>query len=498
MFYCQKFLIKLFSFILLLESINSQLTILNPPSLSSRFINNTINMQYGTVGVLNDFYIRGQIILETITPTRDACYPLTGINLRKNNNTIYDENFKILITFSGSCSFSQKARNAQNAGASMIIIINKNNDLIKREMGNDIYIPVAFINNKDGKILEEFILNNPNEQILVEVDFTPTEKDFVYFKFFFSSSEPKAYELIGNMTKYLYQFGGNVFFTPFYVVHKNPYYVYENPTSDTNCISRGVYCYYPKETTITQEGRKILMEDIRQKCMYRLNRGDNIKYYFKYLATFAKLCINTEKKSLTRECSQKTLIELGYSKDYLDKCVATSFDVLPGDLNYNYYLEKNNKLLEREYNRIIRYKLTSFPAVLIDGKQISGIIKEQNIVINLCDKVKEKPSFCSYFTGFTDEHRKQSKNRSFLIYFLIFLLIVVNIGLFFMCRTYVLEKLKDRVNFENIDVEGRIKNIINNYFALRNNNDYQSFENQNNNHSLSQNYIMTEGKVDTV
>ena len=81
-----------------------------------------------------------------------------------------------------------------------------------------------------------------------------------------------------------------------------------------------------------------------------------------------------------------------------------------------------------------------------------------------------------------------------------FLLIVVNIGLFMMCRTYILEKLKNRINVDNIKIEGRIENIINNYFILRNNNnDYHSFENQSSNNKISSsNIVMNEGKVDTV
>ena len=126
---------------------------------------------------------------------------------------------------------------------------------------------------------------------------------------------------------------------------------------------------------------------------------------------------------------------------------------------------------------------------------MEGIIKEKSIVIELCNGVLEKPMFCSYFTGFTEEHRSQSEFRSFTIYLLIFLLIVINIGLFFMCRTYILEKLKDKVNIDNIDFEGRIKNMINNYFVLRgnNNNDYHQLENQSNN-----NPTQNEGQVFTV
>ena len=485
---------------ILLSTINSQLTFLSPQPLASLFINNTIDIEYGKVGLLTDFYIRGQIILENLSPQKDGCSSLAGMNLRNNNNPAYDENYKILLTFSGSCPISQKARNAQNAGASMLIIINHENLLLNlhtiQETSNDIYIPVAFISNNNGKILENYIISNPGENVIVEVNFKPKPKKVVDFQFFFSSSEPKAYELIGNMTKYMDNFGKQVIFTPHYVVHKNPYYVEENPSSNINCLSRGVYCYYPKETTITQEGRKILLENIRQKCMFELNKKKEIKQYFNYLATFARLCINVEKKSLTRECSQLTLKNLGYDKSYLDDCVARSFGVPGYSLSSNSYIEKNNKILEKEYNEILKYKLTSFPAIIINGKPMEGIIKEKSIVIELCNGVLEKPSFCSFFTGFTDEHRVQSEFRSFTIYILIFLLIVINIGLFFMCRTYILEKLQDKVSSENIDFEGRIKNMINNYFVLRsnNNNDYHSLQNQSNNNSNTQN----EGQVFTV
>ena len=490
-------------FILLLKLIYSQIIILNPPSLGTRFTNKTINIEYGKVGLLTDFYIRGQIILDTLTPSRDACSSLNGLDLRKNSTSAYDENYKILLAYKGSCPISQKARNAQNTGASMLLLINKGNilsdNIIFPELGNDINIPVGFIDISDGKNLEEFIINNPKEKILVEINFKPKQKSIVDFKFFFSSSEPRAYELIGNMTNYINNFGEQVIFTPYYVVHKNPYYVEENPTSNINCVSHGVYCYYPKETTITQEGQKILLENIRQKCMFELNKEKDIRQYYKYLSTFAKLCINNEKKLLTRECSKLALKELGYPEDYLDLCFASSFSVTKYNIDTNYYLEKNNKILEKEYNQILKYKLTSFPAVIINDKPLPGIINENKIVIQLCNEVKEKPSFCPYFTGFTDEHRQKSKFRSNIIYFLIFLGVVINVGLFIICRVYILEALKDKINFENIDFEGRIKNVVNNYFVLRgNNNDYQSFQNQSINNSTTQNYVVNEGKVDTV
>ena len=132
-------------------------------------------MAYGQVGLQSNFYIRGQMYMDTITESHDACTPLTGLDLKRRNETIYDENYKILLAYRGTCSFSQKARNAQAAGASMLIVINQGNTPIKNvifnEESNDIYIPVALINYDDGKIIEDYIKSNPGSKILAEVNF---------------------------------------------------------------------------------------------------------------------------------------------------------------------------------------------------------------------------------------------------------------------------------------------------------------------------------------
>ena len=482
---------------LLFISINSQLSILSPFHLVEQFYNKQIEMTYGKIGLLSDFYIRGQLFMETITENHDACYPLTKLDLRKNN-TIYDENYKILLAYKGGCSFAQKARNAQNAGASMLIVINQGNTPIDNAIfdddSSDIFIPVTLINHNDGLILDNYIKSNPTTKILVEVNFSPKkERKVIDFKLFFSSSEPRAYDLIGNMRKYLDKFGDQVEFTPYYVVHKNPYYVEENPKSSINCLSRGVYCYFPKETTIIQEGQKILLEDIRQKCMFKLSKQKSNLLYYEYMDTFSKKCINSEQKSLSRLCSESALEKLGYPANYVDQCIADSFGININDLNSASYIDKENNILKKEYEEILKCKLTSFPAVVINGNVIDGIIKENNIVKNLCNNVKDKPSFCPYITGLSDEHIKKGMKRNKAIYFLIILLIFINISLFFMCRAYINDKIKDRVNTGVIDVDSRINNVINNYFALKNStNDYKAFEPSN--HVIE----LKEGKVSTI
>ena len=134
-------------------------------------------MAYGKESLLLDFYIRGQLYMETITENHDACSPLTDLDLRKKNTTIYEENFKILLAYRGTCSFEQKARNAQNAGALMLIVINVGNtpinNVIFMDDSNDIFIPVALINNSDGIIIDNYLKFNQGSKILIEVNFSP-------------------------------------------------------------------------------------------------------------------------------------------------------------------------------------------------------------------------------------------------------------------------------------------------------------------------------------
>ena len=488
-------IIKLYLQSILIITIYSQLSVLSPLNLVNQLHNRQIEMAYGKIGPLSDFYYRGRLYIEKITKNHDACSPLTGLDLGKKNDTIYEENFKILLAYRGSCSFAQKARNAQKIGASMLIVINVGNTPIRNVIftddSNDINIPVALINHSDGQIIDDFLKLNPNEKILAEVTFSPKFKKKIDFKFFFSASEPRAYNLLGAMTKYLDKFGDQVEFTPYYVVHQNPYYVEEDPKSNINCLSRGVYCYFPKETTIIQEGQKILLEDIRQKCMFKLSKEKSSLLYYEYMSEFSKQCI--EKKNLNRFCSQNTLEKLGYSSNYLDECIADSFGIGVNDLFSPSYIDKDNKILKEEYAEILKYKISSFPAVVINDKVLSGIIKEDLIVINLCNNVKIKPRFCPYLTGFTDEHIKSGTYRNKVVYFLIILLIFVNVSLFFMCRAYILEKIKDRINSGSIDVDGRINNVINNYFALKStSNDYKAFD------TKGQTIEMQEGKVNAI
>ena len=452
-----------FQFILIISflyTIYSDITIIGPNDLSSSFKNGQIQMTFDKIGRSTyDFYTRGQLFINenNLESCNSLSYP------RINPDPQFHESFKILITRRGGCSFVHKARNAQTAGYSMIVVVNNMQTDIKNIImtddgsGNDIYIPIAMISKDDGEKLIEYMQKNKENKIIIEINFNKIRPEYktLQVKFFFSSSELKAYELFNNLAQYMNKFGDQVNFIPFYVVHRAPFYDENNPIRVVNCVSKGKYCYFPKATTIINDGQAIIMEDLRQKCIYNLAmENKDIFMYLNYLKLFHSECLIKDKKpNFSDTCAKNVIKYLKYSIIDIDNCIARSFKV--NDLLSNTYIDNENKLLEKEYAELLKYKLTIFPSVIIDNNPLNGIIKETKIITEICNLIKDKPGFCNELIGKSSNERKK-----FLILILIFLLIIINLFIFFVFRKYIIERINEKIEQGGLDIDSRIKNVI--------------------------------------
>ena len=460
-------------FLYLFYFIHSDITIIGPNDLSSKFQDKLISMTFDKIGKSNyDFYTRGQLFIEE--DNLEACDIVKTTKSLADSQ--YNEDFKILIAKRGGCSFVHKARNAQIGGYSMIIVINNMQTDIKKIImtddgsGNDIYIPISMISKDDGEKIIDYMKSNKDSKIIVEINFIKKFGKYkkVDFKLFFSSSELRAYELFNNLAQYMNKFGEQIKFTPIYVVHRAPFYDEKNPIRVVNCVSKGKYCYFPKSTTITNDGQAIIMEDLRQKCIYNYALSENnIFLYLNYLKSFHSECLVKENKpQFNPECSKKVLKSLNYPIMEIDSCIAESFKVK--DLTSNLYIDNENFLLEKEYDEILKYKLTVFPSVIIDNNPLDGVIKESKIIIEICNVIKDKPGFCAEMTGKGSNERKK-----FIILILIFILVIINVFIFLVFRKYIIERINERIVQGGLDLDSRIKNVIGNYFSLSKiNNDY--------------------------
>ena len=215
------------------------------------------------------------------------------------------------------------------------------------------------------------------------------------------------------------------------------------------------------------------MEDLRQKCLYDITKknDNNINAYFNYVNYFHAECLNLENPKFNDNCSKNVLKNVGLSIKDIDSCIANSFQVK--DLLSNSYIDNENFILRDEYDELIKYKLTTFPAVVINNKPLEGIIKENKIIKEICSLVKKKPIFCSFIA-----RKENNRKKKVLVFGLIFLLIIVNIIIFLIFRKYIIERIDERIESGGLDLDSRIKNVIGNYLSLNKiKNDYTRMKN---------------------
>ena len=464
-------------FISLLISLSlstSEIRIISPKNLDLQLKSQPIDMEFSSFGKNpSNFHVRGQIYLSN-DENSTACDPLNMTLISDEENEEKIDKFPILLIKRGGCSFTTKVRNAQNIGASMVFIADNKIENIHSIImaddgtGNDIVIPSAMISYEDGNTIIKYMNENKNELIIVDANFGVVEDENkndvknVTFEFFFSSSEVRAYEFLRNVSEYLNDFGEQIIFIPHYVTHRSPFYDKSNTNPIENCVSFGKYCYFPKETTVEKNGRNIVIEDVRQKCMYNLSVNKNkISNYFKYMNSFYENCLNVEdNKRINEECSQIALVNAGFTQDYLNNCVKESF--FSNKYNLAEMIENDNSLLANDYSIQNDYILTTFPAVSINKKRIKGAIKESVVISKICEEVEKKPNFC------WNNEIVSKKGMSFSsIFFIICFFILINVIIFILCRNYIQKRVYERVNNSEIDIDGRINNVIANYFSLK-------------------------------
>ena len=121
-----------------------------------------------------------------------------------------------------------------------------------------------------------------------------------------------------------------------------------------NCVSGGAYCAFEPHTDSAASGRDVVLEGLRQKCIYKANIAD----YFTYMDAFFGSC----SKVLTEECSKRVLRKTSLDWDHIKKCVDNSFH----GINKVSYLN-DNEVLADEKEKFKKLGTASFPNVFINN-----------------------------------------------------------------------------------------------------------------------------------
>ena len=181
---------------------------------------------------------------------------------------------KILLVDRGTCTFVTKVRNAERAGASLVVVIdNVYENITNVIMGDDgtgtgIRIPSMLIGKEDGKILRDFAKLKIEATLSAEFA-VKALMDKVEMELWFSSNNQEALTFIKEFDEYAQKLQGFIDFHPRYVT-------WSCPNCDTTyqkeeCFSDGKYCApnHAKDAFNNVQGKQIIKENLRETCLHK-------------------------------------------------------------------------------------------------------------------------------------------------------------------------------------------------------------------------------------
>ena len=137
-------------------------------------------------------------------------------------------------------------------------------------------------------------------------------------------------KLFYSLEKYLVKFGNKTNFIPIYKYSKCQICPLETKLIiDNDCISNGMFCGYKDESIKyfklelkINSGRVLIIENLRQKCVFKESSNTNRSLFFKYVDNFSDVCADTSSPNFNEICSNQIIEKLKIDKNKIDTCIS--------------------------------------------------------------------------------------------------------------------------------------------------------------------------------
>ena len=355
----------------------------------------------------------------------------------------------IVLANDSKCSLSVKAKNIQNSGgAAMIIVSSKNNfseELnIDDHDGRTITIPSKIINKDSGQIISHFLSTREDSKVLISMSFT--EMDFdnkINFMLFFRSDQIKALHFFNEFKYYKELLGNKLIFTPVYKYTKCEFCPSEDSLSEkyeNTCLKNGNFCGSINVDLEILDSRKILLENLRQKCIYE---EYDINTYWEYMQKFSDLCANLNMPSFTSKCSSEVM-GLVYTNNIesskIEKCM---LNAIKNDKD-----KDKTTLLEDDYSTYEKLSIQRFPQIVINGVKFKDQWSGINVFKYICESILTNDEACQPQSNSSTESSSDDVPVALIVFITILLFVFMIIVAY--CYRRLVNKTIDETIEERI------------------------------------------------
>jgi uncharacterized protein YneF (UPF0154 family) len=396
----------------------SRLSVLSPQVLGDEFAQKyTDGIPYTLADFGQVYYGQSLIGYTFLADPIDACLPL-------NNDPVSAREIPtIILATRGNCSYTQKALNTQANGGILLVIMdyNSTDDVASKEMkpgegSKDVEIPTIMIAKEDGDMITNYV-NGSDFIVNLALSFPLPKAESVIFNFWMSSVNKHAFTFLKEFYK---QYQGNedlIEFIPDY----HSFELNENGTlqNNTHCLSGGRYCAEDPDGDGNQTGKDVLIEDIRQLCIWK----QSPEQWWQYVLAFAddKACLK-----LNATAIQKITTAVGINSQNIQNCYEASFE----DTDPN---TADNSYLKDEKSKMSSLQTHVFPAATINDASYKGNFNHVGTVMTaICAGFYTQPDMCAY-GGASDEDSSSSGGAiaAIVISSVLGVVFIMSIGFYF-------------------------------------------------------------------
>ncbi|KAG9151405.1 hypothetical protein Leryth_024845 [Lithospermum erythrorhizon] len=248
-----------------------------------------------------------------------------------------------LLIDRGDCFFALKVWNAQNAGASAVLVADDVEEALitmdspeenraSEKYIQNITVPSALIEKSFGEKLKKS--TNGGDMVNVNLDWreaVPHPDDRVEYELWTNSNDEcgaKCNMLMEFVKDFkgaaqILEKGGYTLFTPHYITWYCPQAFTVSKQCKSQCINHGRYCAPDPEQDFSSgyDGKDVVLENLRQLCVFRVvNETKKPWVWWDYVTDFQIRCPMKEKK-YNKECADSVISSLGLDLKKIEKCM---------------------------------------------------------------------------------------------------------------------------------------------------------------------------------
>jgi len=328
----------------------------------------------------------------------------------------------ILMVDRGGCTFVQKVRNAQHAGAAAVIIAdnmcqcqhekvctpNPNTMCEKHEpimaddgSGNDITIPSVLLFKQDADPLKKALLNH--KSVRMELSWSlPNPDDHVEWDLWTSPTDFVSKRFKNEFKTAVLALGPSASFTP----HM---YIYDGFAANCRgsdgksqcfnlCTNEGRYCANDPEGDLDYgiSGADVVTESLRRLCIWGLYGDDGVGLeWWNYQEEFRKLC-DTSELFMNDDCVKTAMANVNIDYDAVEQCMFTH-----GGLEGT----ESNDILQQQLDDKESKGIVIMPVVYVNGVAVRGQLEFSTIFKAICAGYAPgtEPRICSTCSKCSDE-----------------------------------------------------------------------------------------------